>query len=66
MPENGEFSLSFEFFPRVWSIFIEFLEEIFRIYLENFTLQFFKMYFLNFGPKMPENEDFCLSFESFS
>ena len=66
MPENGEFSLSFEFFPRVLSIFIEFLEEIFRIYLENFTLQFFKMYFLNFGPKMPENEDFCLSFELFS
>ena len=32
MPENGEFSLSFEFFPWVLSIFIEFWEEIFGIF----------------------------------
>ena len=29
------------------------------------SVQIFKMYLLNFGPKMPENEDFCLSFELF-
>ena len=89
MPVNGEFSLNFEFFPWVLSIFIEFRGEIFGIfeflvyqhnigkkwrigwfsYLESLTLrlkvQIFKMYLLNFGKKMPENGDFCLSFELF-
>ena len=40
-----------------------------EVILENLslqlTMQIFKMYPLNFGPKMLEKEDFCLSFELF-
>ena len=75
------FSLSFEYIywvlgGNLWNIWVFSLKTLFIwkkwvIFLPwefDFAINcaFFKMYLLNFGPKMPENEDFCLSFELFS